>query len=88
MGGKDRVCAGRSDEVQSDHGLGNDTIPLLGEKFGVARGEYGVKMIFECADCTFGGVAEVGERGNKLEVNVEPEEGFMHGVGALVVKDV
>ena len=30
----------------------------------------------------------VGVRGNKLEANVVIAEGFMHGMGALVVKDV
>ena len=45
-------------------------------------------MIFECADRTFGGVAVVGVRGNKLEVNVVLAEGFLHGVGSLVVENV
>ena len=45
-------------------------------------------MIFECADRTFGGVAVVGVRGDKLEINIVLAEGFMHGVGALVVDDV
>ena len=44
-------------------------------------------MILEYADCTFGGVAVVGTRGNKLEVNVVLAEFFLHGMGALVVKD-
>ena len=60
----------------------------MGGKVGVARGESDEKMIFECADRTFGGVAAVGVQGNKLEVNVVLSEGFLHGVGALVVKDV
>ena len=63
-------------------------ILLLGGKVGVARGESRSKMIFECADCTFGGVAAVGVQGNKLEVNVVLAEGFLNGVGALVVEDV
>ena len=88
MGGKARVCAGRSEEVESDHGLGNETIPFLEGKVGVARGESGTNMMFECADRTFGGVAVVGVQENKLEVNVVLAEGFLHGVGALVVEDV
>ena len=36
----------------------------------VARSESNAKMIFECTDCTFSGVSEVGVRGDKLEVNV------------------
>ena len=39
-------------------------------------------------DHTFGGVAAVGVWGDKLEVNVVFAEGFLHGVGALVVEDV
>ena len=44
-------------------------------------------MILECGDCTFCGIAAVGVRGNKFEVNVLFAECFLHGVGALVVKD-
>ena len=88
MGGKDRVCAGISDEVESNHGLGNETIPLLGGKVGVARGESGANMISECADCTFGGVVAVGVQGKKMEVNIVLAEDFLHGVGALVAEDV
>ena len=88
MGGKARVCAGISEEVESDHGLGNETIPYLGGEVGVARGNSGAKMVFECADCTFGGIAAVGVRGNKLEFNVVLAEGFLHDVVALVVEDV
>ena len=39
-------------------------------------------------DCTFCGVAAVIVRGDKLEVNVVFAEGFLHGVGSLVVEDV
>ena len=88
MGGKAWVCVGRSEEVGSDHGLGNETIPFLGGKVGVARGESVANMIFEYADCTFVGVAAVGVRGNNLEVNVVLAEGFLHGVGSLVVEYV
>ena len=45
-------------------------------------------MIIECADHTFGGVAVVGIRGNKLEANFVLEEVFLCGMGALVFKDV
>ena len=88
MGGKAWVCAVRSEEVESDHGLGNEMIPLLRGKAGFARGDSGANIIFECEYHTFGGVAAVGVRGNKLEVNVVVAECFLHGVGALVVKDV
>ena len=54
----------------------------------VARSESNAKMIFECTDCTFSGVSEVGVRGDKLEVSVLFTEGFLHGVGVLVVEDV
>ena len=60
----------------------------MGGKVGVTRGESGAKIIFECADRMFGSVAVVGVQGNNLEVNVVLAEGFLHGVGALVVNDV
>ena len=59
--------------------MGDKTVTLLVGKVGVARGESSAKLIFECADCTFGGVAAVGIRGNKLEVNVVLTEGFLNG---------
>ena len=88
MGGKAQVCAGRLEEVESGHGLGNDSIPLLGKKVRVARGEYGAKMFLEYVDCTISGLVAVGVQGNKLEVNIVLAEGFLHGVGALAVEDV
>ena len=60
----------------------------MGEKIGVERSKSGAKIIFECADRTFGGVAAVCVQGDKLEVNVVFAEGFLNFVGALVVEDV
>ena len=88
MGRKAWVYVGISEEVESDHGLGNGTIPFLGGKVGVARGESGAQIIFGCVDHTLGGVASVGVRGNNLDVNVVLAEGFLHSVVALVVEDV
>ena len=68
--------------------MGDETVPFLGGKVGVARGESSAKMIIECADRTFSGIASVGIWGNKLEVNVVLAEGFLHGMGALVIKNV
>ena len=68
--------------------MGDDTVLFLGGKVGVARGESGAKMIFECADRTLGGVAAVGVRGDNPEINVVLAESFLHGVGSLVVEDV
>ena len=45
-------------------------------------------MIFECVDCTFGGVMTMSVRGDKLEVKIVLAEGFLNGVGAITVKDV
>ena len=45
-------------------------------------------MIFEYADRTFGFVAAVGVRGDKLEFNVVSAEELFHCVGALVVEEV
>ena len=63
-------------------------ILLLGGKVRFARSESGAKIIFECTDRTFGGVAAVGVRGDKLEVNIVFAEGFLHCVGALMFEDV
>ena len=57
----------------------------MGGKVRVARIKSSTKMIFECAYCTFGGVAAVGVREDKLEVNTVFAEVFLHGVGELVV---
>ena len=63
-------------------------VPLLGGEVGFSRCKSSAKMVFECEDCTFGGVAAVGIWGDKLEVDVVLAEGFLHGNGALVVEDV
>ena len=68
--------------------MGDETVPLLGGEVGFVRGDSSAKIIFECADCTFGGVAAVVIWGDKLEVDVLLVEGFLHGTGALVVEDV
>ena len=88
MGGKAWVCEGRAKQVESEHCLGGETVPLLGGEVGFARGESSAKMIFECADRTFGGVAAVGILGDKLKVDVVIAEGLLHCTGALVVEDV
>ena len=68
--------------------MGDETVPFLGGEVGVARGESNAKVIIECANCTFRGVAAMCIWGNKLEVNIVIAEGFLHGTGSLVVKDV
>ena len=82
------VCAGIAEQVDSEYCLMDETVPFLGGEFGVSRGESSAKMILECANRTFGGVAEVGIWGDKLEVDIVFAEGFFHGTGAFVVKDV
>ena len=66
MVGNLRVCVGGSDQVESYHGLGDESIPFLGGKVRVARGKSGANVIFECADCTFCGVAAVGVQGKQV----------------------
>ena len=39
--------------------MGDEAIPFLGGKVMVARSESNAKIIFECANCTFCGVALV-----------------------------
>ena len=82
------VYEGRSAYIDIYHSLGDEKIQFLGGKGRFAGSESGAKMIFECADHTFGGVAAVGVREDKLEVNVVFAEEFLHFVGALVIKDV
>ena len=84
MGGKACVCAGRAEQVESKHCLGDETVPFLGGEVGVSRGKSSAKIIFECADHTFGGVAAVGICGDKLEVDVVLAEGFLQGTGSLL----
>ena len=88
MGGKAWVCAGRAEQVESEYCLGDDTVPFLGGEVGVAIGESSAKVIIECDNCTFGGVAAMCISGDKLEVDIVFAEGFLHGTGALVVDDV
>ena len=66
VGRKASFFAGRVDQVESKHQLGDGMAPLLGGEVGVARGKYSANMIFECVDHTFGGVAAVVIWGDKL----------------------
>ena len=68
--------------------MGDETVPLLGGEVGVSRGKSSAKMIFECADCTFEGVAAVGIWEENLEVDVVLAEGFLNDTGELIVEDV
>ena len=64
MGGKAWVYAEREEKVEGKHCLGEETVPFLEGKIGVARGESNAQMIFECVDHTLGRVTVVGIRGN------------------------
>ena len=76
------------EEVESDHGLGDEAIPFLGGKVRVARSKSGAKVIFECVDCMLCCVAEVGVRVTSCKSTLYLRKGFLHGVVVLVVKDV
>ena len=65
--------------------MGDETVPFLGGEVGVARGESNARMVFECADYTFGGTAEVYIWGGKLEVDFVLVKGFLHGTVAFIV---
>ena len=88
MGGKPWVFVVISKWVESDHGLGDESIPLFGGKVRVSRSNSGAKVIFECADRTLCGVTAVGVHRDKLEVTIVFVEGFLHGVEVFFVKDV
>ena len=68
--------------------MGDDTVPLLGWEVGVTRGQARTEVIIEGANCMFGGVAAMGIRGDKLEVDIVFAEGVFHSAGAFDVKDV
>ena len=88
MGVKTWVCAGRSEQVKSEYCLGDETVPFLGGGVRVARDESSVKVILECANCTFGGVAAMCIWGGKLEFDILFLEGFLPGTVSFIVKDV
>ena len=51
----------------------------MGWKVGVTRGKSSAKVLLECANHTFGGVAAMGIWGDKLEVDIVFAEGVLHG---------
>ena len=63
-------------------------VPFLGEEVGFARGESSAKMIIECVNRLFGGVAAMCIWGVKLEVDILFVEDFLNGTRAFVVDDV
>ena len=60
----------------------------MGWEVGVTRGQSSAEVILEGANCTFGGIAEMGIWGEKLEVGIVFAEGALHSAGAFVVKDL
>ena len=58
--------ARRAEQIESEDCLGDETVPFLGWEVGVTRGEFSAKLILECANRTFGGVATMGIWGDKL----------------------
>ena len=63
-------------------------VPFLGWEVVVKRGESSTKVILECVNRTFGGIAAMCIWGDKLEVDILFGEGFLHDTVALVVKYV
>ena len=60
----------------------------MGWEVGVTRGKSIAKVVLECVNRTFSGVATMCIWGDKLEVDIIFSEGFFHGTGAFIVKDV
>ena len=48
----------------------------MGGKVRVATSDYGAKVIFECADATFGGVVAVGVRGTSWKSTLYLQKDF------------
>ena len=88
VGGKAWVLARGTDQIEIENCLGDETVPFLGWEVGVTRGQSSTEGILEGANCTFGGVAEMGIWGDKLEVDIVFAEGALHSAGAFIVEDV
>ena len=88
VGGKTWVCEKRAEQIDSEYCLGDETDPLLGGEVVVTRGDYSAKVILECANYTFGGVAAMCIWGDKLNFDIVFAECFLHVTGAFVVEDV
>ena len=57
-------------------------------KLGSQEASPAQKVIIECADRTFSGIAAVGIWGGKLEIDIVFAEGFLYCTGAFVVEDL
>ena len=60
----------------------------MGWEVGVTRGQSSAEVILEGANCTLGGVADMGIWEDKLEVDIVFVEGTLQSVGEFVVEDV
>ena len=60
----------------------------MGWEVGVTRGESNTKVVLECENHMFGGVAEMFIWGDKLEVDIVFVKVFLHGAGLFVVENV
>ena len=54
-----------AEQIESEDCLGDETVPFLGGEVGATRGKCSAKMILECVNHTFGGVAAICIWGDK-----------------------
>ena len=74
------------EEVQSQGALWNEAVPEVNRKVGVGAAEPGNEMVFVGADGSFGGVAAMVIRRDKLEVNAFRSHVGFQDVRAFIIK--
>ena len=80
--------ARRTEEVEGQHCLVEETVPFFERKLGVHSAEDGHEMIFKRPDGTFGCINTVFFGRNTLELNVVFSEGILEVLRTFVVQDM
>ena len=88
MSREQRMNAGRTKEIEGQHCLRQEPIPLSEREFRMDGAEDGNEMILERPDGTFGGVSTVFFRGNSLELDLIFCEGVFEIFRTFVVENM
>ena len=86
MRGEFGIDARAMHHIERGFGLGKKFVPKVQGKVLIKAAETGNEVIFECANCTFSGVAPMDTGRDKLEVDGFFAEKGLQGFGALVVE--
>jgi hypothetical protein len=84
--GEFRIQAGATEKIESEEGLGEETIPQMEGEVLINAAQAGDEVIFERTDGAFSSIASVHARRGELEVDLFVTQELFEGGGTFVVE--